>query len=141
VVVPPPQPQSLPADWGDWPLAPGDWIYRRDERGSIALFGPAGQNALLTLRCDTQRQRLYLSREGASGTRIVVRASSSMKEFVAGPTGGTPAYVAAEIAPADPILDAIALSRGRFALEAEGQQSLAIPSWPEIAKVVEDCRT
>jgi hypothetical protein len=157
VPPPPPAPQPAPAakrapvvppvvqqpvgDWLDWPLAAGDWVYRRDERGSIALFGPTGQNATVTLRCDTARRRIYLAREGA-GTdgRMVVRTSSTLKEFVASPTGATPAFLAVEIMPTDPILDAIALSRGRFAIEADGQLPIAIPSWAEITRIVEDCR-
>ncbi len=139
-VVAPTQPKRPSGDWLDWPLAPGDWVYRRDERGSIALFGPTGQNATVTLRCDTQRRRIYLGREGAGGGgKMVVRSSSAMKEFAASPTGGTPAYVATEILPNDPILDAMAYSRGRIAIEAGGQP-IAIPSWAEITRVVEDCR-
>jgi hypothetical protein len=116
-------------------------VYRRDERGSIALFGPPGQNATLTLRCDTQRRRIYLAREGAgTGGRMVVRSSSAMKEFAASPTGATPAYLATDILPADPILDAMALSRGRIAIETDGLEPIAIPSWAEITRIVEDCR-
>ena len=141
VVVAPPQPQRPSAEWTDWPLAAGDWVYRRDERGSIALFGPSGQNATVTLRCDTQRRRVYLAREGAGpGGRLVVRSSSAMKEFAASPTGATPAYLATEIMPTDPILDAMALSRGRIAIETDGRPAIAIPSWAEITRIVEDCR-
>jgi len=141
VVVAPPPVQRPATEWTDWPLAMGDWVYRRDERGSIGLFGPTGQNAILTLRCDTTRRRVYLAREGAgTGGRMVVRTSSALKEFSASPTGGTPAYRAVEILPTDAILDAMALSRGRFAIEAEEQTPLAIPSWAEITRIVEDCR-
>ncbi len=63
-----------------------------------------------------------------------------MKEFAATPTGGALPYIAAEIAPRDPILDAVIFSRGRIALEVTGQSPLAIPSWAEIGRVVEDCR-
>jgi hypothetical protein len=137
-----PAPPQLPAgEWIDWPLAPGDWVYRRDERGSIGLFGLAGQNALITLRCDTQRRRIYLGREGAgAGGKMLVRSSASMKEFVASPTGATPAYLASEIMPGDPILDAMAFSRGRIGIEVDGQPPIAIPSWAEITRIVEDCR-
>jgi hypothetical protein len=140
VVAPPPAVKPA-GEWIDWPLSAGDWVYRRDERGSIALFGPAGGNALVTLRCDTTRRRIFLSREGAGPAgRMVVRSSSSMKEFAGSPTGGTPAYLATEMMPTDPILDAMALSRGRIALEVDGQTPIAIPSWAEITRVVEDCR-
>jgi hypothetical protein len=40
----------------------------------------------------------------------------------------------------DPLLDAIALSRGRFAVETGGLETLYLPAWPEITRVVEDCR-
>lgn len=142
VVAPAPQPQQPVGEWTDWPLAAGDWVYRRDERGSIALFGPTGQNAALTLRCDMQRRRVYLGREGAgAGGKMVVRSSSAMKEFSVSPTGATPAYLATEILPTDPILDAMALSRGRIAIETDGHAPIAIPSWAEITRVVEDCRS
>jgi hypothetical protein len=88
-----------------------------------------------------QRRRIFLAREGSGqGGRMVVRTSSAMKEFVASPTGGTTPYLATEIMPTDPILDAAALSRGRIAIETDGQQPLTIPSWAEITRITEDCR-
>jgi hypothetical protein len=146
-VVAAPQPasptptQKPTGDWLDWPLAPGDWVYRNDARGSIALFGPSGKNADVTIRCDRQRKRVYLSREGQTqGGKITVTTSSAVKEFAAAPTGGAPAYAAVEILPSDPILDAMAFSRGRIAVQADALLPLAIPAWAEIGRVVEDCR-
>ena len=140
IITPVQRSQEPAGEWTDWPLAQGDWVYRRDERGSIALFGPIGANALVTLRCDNARRKIYLAREGRSVGMIVVRASSAMKELMGAPTGGVPPYIATEITPNDPILDAIALSRGRIAINVAGQQPLAIPSWAEITRIVEDCR-
>lgn len=138
--TPAPTPR-LSADWNDWPFAVGDWVYRRDDRGSIAVFGPADQNAVVSLRCDLQNRRIYLSREAtAPGQRIVIRTSSSMKEFVAKPTRGTPVYLASEIMPMDAILDAMAFSRGRILLETDGHPAIILPTWTEIARIVEDCR-
>jgi hypothetical protein len=142
---PTPQPQpSAPvyqSDWNYWPVTPGDWVYRRDERGSIALFGPIGQDALATLRCDTTRRMLYFSRAGqVSGTtEMTVRASQGLQNYAAGPVPGTP-YVAAAIQPADPMLDKLAYSRGRFVVEVTGLPPLKLPSWAEVARVIEDCR-
>ena len=140
-VAPAVQPARLSGEWPDWPLEAGDWVYRRDDRGSLALFGPVGQNALVTLRCDRARARVYLGRAGGGpAQKIVIRTSSAMKEFSASPTGATPPFLAIEILPADPILDAMAFSRGRIAIEVEGQPSIAIPSWAEITRIMEDCR-
>jgi hypothetical protein len=135
--------QAVQGNWTDWPISAGNWIYRTDNRGSIALYGQPGLDALLTLRCDTARGRIYLSRSderGVGAGTITIRSSSALKKFAGAPTGGTPAYTAIEIMPFDGILDAMAFSRGRIAIEADGQQSVAIPVWSEIGRVVEDCR-
>jgi hypothetical protein len=42
--------------------------------------------------------------------------------------------------PGETILDAIAYSRGRFAIEVNGIRPMAIPNWAEIGRVIEDCR-
>jgi hypothetical protein len=132
---------ALSGDWTDWPITEGSWVYRSDDRGSIALFGRVQSDALVTVRCDKSRARIYLARAGTGGGEMTVRSSSALKTFNASPTGGTPAYVAAEIQPNDPFLDAMIYTRGRIALQVAGQQSIAVPIWSEIAKVVEDCRS
>ena len=135
VVAPPPS-----ADWRDWALTPGTWAYRQDARGSIALFGRAGEDADLTLRCDRGRARLYLSRRGEGATGFDIRTTSAARRLAAQQTGGTPAYLAAELGVRDPILDAIGFSRGRFVVEAAGLPVLVVPAWAETLRVVEDCR-
>ncbi|MEP7350133.1 MAG: hypothetical protein ABI668_09305 [Sphingorhabdus sp.] len=140
VTVAPPPPARPAGDWTDWPLSAGDWVYRQDDRGSIALFGVAGADAQVTLRCDKARQRVYLARAGSGGGGIIIRSSSATKQFAGAATGGASPYVATEILPNDPILDAMIFSRGRIAIEAAGHMPIAIPSWAEIGRVVEDCR-
>jgi hypothetical protein len=145
VPVPPPSPTPLPppppsADWRDWKLTPGTWAYRQDARGSIALFGQAGADAELTLRCDRARARVYLSRRGAGATSFNIRTTSLEQRLAVLPTGGTPAYLAAELGVRDPVLDALGFSRGRFVMEAEGLPVLVVPAWAETLRVVEDCR-
>ena len=39
----------------------------------------------------------------------------------------------------DPLLDAMAFSKGRFAIELD-LMKLYLPSWPEVTRVIEDCR-
>jgi hypothetical protein len=142
IVQPAPMPQRQSADWLDLPLEQGTWAYRSDERGSLALFGPASANATVTIRCDKARARIFLSVAGnrASGN-FTIRTSSTLKSFIPAQASSEPPYVAAEIAPTDPILDAIAFSRGRFAIEVGGLRSIALPNWSEIATVIEDCRS
>lgn len=137
--TPTPSP-TLGADWRDWPLAPGTWVYRQDERGSIALFGRAGADADLTLRCDRGRGRLYLSRRSNGAGALTVRTSTTRKTLDASPAGGTPAYAAVELGPRDSLVDAMGFSRGRFVVQGGGAADLVVPAWPEILRVAEDCR-
>ncbi len=129
-------------NWIDWPITQGDWVYRQDERGSIALFGKADQDALLTLRCDKDQNSLYFARAGDSkiGAKMTIRTSHTRKTYPATALGDTPAYVAIAIKADDRILDALIYTRGRFAIEMDGLLSVAIPSWAEIGHVIEDCR-
>jgi hypothetical protein len=143
--VPPPTPAPRVVQpqghWTDWPITPGNWVYRQDDRGSIGYFGETGKNAVVTLRCDKSRGRIYLSRAGTlMGPEIMVRTSATSIALPAAAAGGTPSYVAAELSPVDPILDAMAYSRGRISIEASGQQMIAIPAWAEISRIIEDCR-
>lgn len=136
---PTPTPVPLAADWNEWPVTPGNWVYRRDQRGSIALFGPAGADALMTLRCDLGRRTLYLSVHGpADGATI--RTTSLTRAIPLQPTGGEAGYVAAALPSADPLLDAIAFSRGRFVVAPSGGEALVVPPYAEIGRVIEDCR-
>ena len=142
--APQPLPQPAPAppavDWADRTPAPGLWTYAQDARGSIAMFGRAGSNALFTLRCDQQARRIYASRPGALAARITLRSTNGARAYDALPTGGQPPYVAAALAPTDPQLDAMAFSRGRILIGLDGADDLILPVWPEFARVVEDCR-
>ena len=138
--VPPPPPPPA-ADWRDWPVTAGVWRYDRDARGSVAMFGRVNADAVAVLRCDTQGGRVFLSVAGATPGTLTVRTSSTARALSVGATGSTPSYLAATLAPADPLLDAIAFSRGRFALSLAGAAPLVLPAWAEVGRVVEDCRT
>jgi len=138
--APEPRPAPIAADWRDWPYSPGTWVYRRDARGSIALFGPANANASLTVRCDTTARQVYLSRAGSTPTPLTIRTSSVTRAVSVQPTGGTPPYVAAALMPNDSLLEAMGFSRGRFVVQQAGLPPLVVPAWAEIERVTEDCR-
>ncbi|WBH15449.1 hypothetical protein [Sphingomonas radiodurans] len=137
---PPPAPVPLASDWRDWPLTPGSWRYERDARGGRALFGAVGADARLVLRCDLPTRRLFLSRAGQAAGPLTVRTSSTTRAVPVQPTGGTMPYVASEHAARDPLLDAMAFSRGRFVIEQASAPTLVVPAHAEIGRVIEDCR-
>ncbi len=153
-VAPPPAPRPAPvvrpapppviaagSDWRDWPLTPGTWSYRRDGRGSVALFGVVGSDARMTLRCDRDRHQIFLSVAGGNAGALTVRTTSVTRAVPVRPTGGTPPYVAAALAPSDGLLDAMGFSRGRFVIQQPGGATLVVPAWAEIERVTEDCRS
>jgi hypothetical protein len=138
--APSPTPVPLGADWNDWPVTPGDWVYRQDGRGSIALYGPVGSDALVTLRCDRGRSTLYLSVHGPASS-ATVRTTSLSRAIPLQSTGGDAGYVATALTPSDSLLDAMAFSRGRFVIApGGGQNPLVVPPYAEIGRVIEDCR-
>lgn len=139
VPAPPPQPAPKPAigaDWRDWPLTPGDWRYR----AGSATYGVAGGAPLATLRCDLTARRVTLSRTGTAPTTLTLRTTSAVRAIPATPDAAAPGMLAMAFAANDSFLDAIGFSRGRFVIEGGGLPTLVIPAWPEILRVVEDCR-
>ena len=142
-VTPPtaPAPPAPAADWRDGPITPGTWRYARDDRtGSSAAFAVAGMEPVAVVRCDLPNRRIFLSRSGQTPSPMTVRTSSTTRVLPAGATGGAPPYVAAVLPATDPLFDAIAFSRGRFVLEQNGMPPMALPTWAEVARVIEDCR-
>ena len=130
-----PQPAPQPSTgWLDAALTPGDWTHQGGG-ASAAVFGAAG-TPIFTLRCEAGG-RVSLARGGAQGTSITFRTSSEARTLAASQSG---AGVTASVTRDDPLLDALAFSRGRFAVETVGAPQLVIPAWPEVARVVEDCR-
>lgn len=138
--VPAPAPApTLSGDWRDWPVTPGDWVYRQDARGSVAVFG-AG--AAFTIRCTPAQRQIVLSRAGtASGNPPMTIVTTSMtRALTSRPSGGTPPAMMSQLGAQDSLLDAMGYSRGRFIVEQAGLPTLVIPAWPEIERVIEDCR-
>lgn len=136
--TPPPAPAApLPAPpkstaWADMPATPGDWRWGMEGGRSVARF--AGQ---LVLRCDPAARTVQIERVGSTAaTALVVRTQTLERRLAA----AQPGLLAATLPARDPLLDAMAFSKGRFAVEAAGLPTLYVPSWTEVSRVVEDCR-
>jgi hypothetical protein len=133
--APLPPPTPAPA-WQDAPLSPGDWTY--DAATSSARFGPPGQPSFV-VRCEAGRE-VTLERRGAppvTAGALTFRTSTTARTVPA--RSGTEG-LAATLPANDPLLDAIVFSRGRFAVEAGMLPPLIVPTWPEAARAIEDCR-
>ncbi|MFC7537776.1 hypothetical protein ACFQPG_10425 [Sphingomonas sp. GCM10030256] len=123
---------SAPAglDWKVAPVTSGTWSYRSVPGGSEAVFqdyrGPQ-----LTLRCTLATRQVTVVRSGAQpGSALGVLTTSAQRSL---PPGNT-------VSGLDPLLDAVAFSRGRFAIQSAGAPLLIVPTWPDAARSIEDCR-
>ena len=147
--APPPPPALLAAppqqDWRDVPLTSGDWTWRAPPgESSLAQYGVTGQAVVFALRCDLASRNIVFSRAGAFVTpsgALSFTTSFGSFALAAGNGGGQPSAIVAQVGARDPRLDQLAFSRGRFLVNVPGQVQLVLPAWPEIARVIEDCRS
>ena len=129
--------------WQDLPLATGEWRWSRVGASSVARFGEGAATRLaLTCRRDGGGATVTLAVAGTPGDggpspTLFVRTTTVARPLSGLASEGT---VAVALGARDPLLDAMAFSRGRFVVEVQGMATLAVPSWPEVARVIEDCR-
>jgi hypothetical protein len=107
------------------PLAAGQWSYAATATGGEARYG-----GYLMLQCDRATRTITVTRPGAP-IAVSTIATDTMSRPLP-PNGQLSAY--------DPLLDAIAFSRGRIVISGGTGPVLAVPSWPEAARAIEDCR-
>ena len=135
--VPPPQPRPAVTNWRQAPQTPGDWAYAATGTQSEARFA----GGKLVLRCDRAAATVTIALPAtATGpVPVTIRTSALLRTLSASPVAGSP-VLAAAIPAADPLLDAMAFSKGRFAVETPGLEALYVPSWTEVSRVIQDCR-
>ncbi|MFC3096733.1 hypothetical protein [Alteraurantiacibacter palmitatis] len=133
--IPPLEPH--PEEWIDQPQTAGDWRWRAAGTESVAEFSDPAGAILARLVCTADRQVL-IAVAGSQPTRGVrVRTETRDALLTANLREG---WLETRLVARDAILDAMAFSRGRFALEVQGGRALYLPSYPELTRVLEDCR-
>lgn len=125
-------------DWRDAPITPGTWSWGMSGAQSVASFA----DGELALVCDRKANAMTLLRRGVAqgSVPVTIITFSQTRPLEALALDRLPATVAITFDPRDPLLDAMAFSRGRFVIEVQGLEPLYVPSWPEVSRVVEDCR-
>jgi hypothetical protein len=121
------------------PIA-GSWSYRTTSDGSEASFANGSGAVQLSLHCTRATRRISISRpSGAAVPSVSLWTSGSARDIPASfnPTTG---LLTLDLGFYDPILDGMANSRGRIGITVGTQPPLVVPAWPEIARVIEDCR-
>ena len=121
------------------PIA-GDWTYATTNDGSQATFANSGGQPQLTIRCTKSTRRVALLKPASSASPSMWVWTSSQKKSLSATYDASTAQVSVQLAPYEPLLDAIASSRGRVGFSTSGLEALVVPPWADIARVIEDCR-
>ncbi|MEM7780516.1 MAG: hypothetical protein AAF697_09020 [Pseudomonadota bacterium] len=125
----------------DAPQTPGDWAYMLETGEQAAAFVvPPGELAFFMM-CEEGEVQLAraASSESLSPRAMSVTTESVTRQLTTAPMPNRPLIVATLDA-RDPLLDAMAITKGRFAVELEGETTLYLPAWTEVSRVIEDCR-
>lgn len=140
--APTPSQAATYSSWMDVPKSPGDWSYGAGAAGGIAQFGEGASEPRITLRCMPAARQVVLIRHGSGAnppTALTIRTEGATRTLTA-TAASDRASVSVALAANDPLLDAMALTKGRFAVEAQGLPTLYVPAWAEVTRVIEDCR-
>ena len=121
------------------PIA-GSWTYAPAADGSEAVFTNATGTPQLWVHCTRSNRRVSISKSAAAAAPSVSVWTSSLAKSVASSFAPALGRLTIDLANFDPLLDAIASSRGRVGYTVGTQPPLVVPSWAEPARVIEDCR-
>jgi len=121
------------------PIA-GSWVYSQTASGSEASFINASAMPQLTIRCTRATRRITIAKPASGAAPLLTVWTSAQTRGLPASFNPATQRLSAELAGYDPLLDAIAFSRGRFGVSIVGQPALVLPAWAEPARVIEDCR-
>lgn len=125
----------------DAPQTPGDWRYARSGNSTQASFA-FGSTSHFSFACIPSSRQISLMRQyNGTGDRVIrIKTETAERTLTATPMSAQPNIIAANLSASDPFLDAMAITKGRIAVETNGMNTLYLPAWPELSRVIEDCR-
>jgi len=118
----------------------GNWSYRPITGGSEADFVDSGGHVRLAVRCNRTTRAVSIVRTGmtAAAPYLTVTTTYGARNLASSFVAGN---LTAAVAANDPLLDDIAFTRGKWAIANSGVGALVVPSWAEVPRVFEDCRS
>ena len=131
--------QSIPDLGTATPIA-GNWSYAPSTDGGEAVFANASGYPQLWVHCTRGTRRVTIALPAAAAVPVVDVWTSSMTRMVTPSFSASAGRTSVDFTNYDPLLDALSNSRGRIGFALGNQPPLVVPAWPEIARVVEDCR-
>jgi hypothetical protein len=129
-------------DWMDEAETPGTWGYENRGNFTLAIFNTPTRGVAFAIQCwqPSREISLIMAGQSVASPTMQVRTEATSRAIAARLSIGEMSNVTAALRGDDPLLDAMALSKGRFAVETEGLPPLILPSWAEVTRVIEDCR-
>jgi len=121
-------------------VLPGSWSFAFATGGSEATFTDSSGNQQLWVHCTRTSRRLSIAKRGSAATPFLQVWTSSLTRSVPASYNPATGRITIDLAAYDPLLDAIASSRGRIGFGVANQPALIVPPWAEAARVIEDCR-
>ena len=139
---PPPVSEPVYENYLDAPQTAGDWDYAKEPGETLAVFGTSVRKPVFVIRCARGEVALarVLDTDQTAPRSMSITAETGRRTLEASPVRENPMILAAVVDPRDDVLDAIAITRGRFAVAVEGERTLYLPAWVEVSRVIEDCR-
>jgi hypothetical protein len=134
-------PVTTAVDFSYSPVSPGSWSYRAIVGGSEASFIDGTGSARMVILCSKVTRLVTLSRISTAPASSLSFWTSSMSRNLAARFDQPSGRVIVQVGANDGLLDAMALSRGRFAVSMPGSPALVLPVGAEVDHVVEDCRS
>jgi hypothetical protein len=119
----------------------GTWFYSPATDGSEAIFLDTSARPQLIIHCTRATRRVSIAKPAAGAAPFLLIWTSSQTRNAPASFDPTTSRLSSNFAATDPLLDALSFSRGRIAVSVTGTPALIAPPWPEIARVVEDCRS
>jgi hypothetical protein len=138
-VAPAPVPHAARMDWRDAPITPGDWHWAREGADSVARY-TAPRGSLFVLRCTASARMVTIDLPAPATMQTAGMSVTTSSQTRALTLQARGSWLETALGARDTLLDAMAFSRGRFMVEVQGGETLYLPSWPEVSRVVEDCR-
>lgn len=138
-------PRPIVLDWKDRSFSKGVWSLVQDNTGISARFGSPGLQPEFSSACAGGTGMVKFARAGSlpelMTATMMLASTDASKSYPAINSNATPATIVSQTPADDPHLDFLAFSRGRMLVSIVGTEDLVMPSWPEFARVIEECRS
>ena len=122
------------------PIA-GSWTYATVAGGSEATFANPSAMPQLRVRCTRATRRVAIAKPATGAAPFLAIWTDTSVRSVPASFNPQTARLTADLPAFDPLLDALAFSRGRIGVTVTGVPALVVPAFPEVARVIEDCRS